>query len=127
MPLSARVDCVDDPPIVGLPQIEVPPPWLDARPPVANLADIAGVAAAVSLCPATGNRNVAAFESERLLLELTERPGKRLHINIRPHGVRRVDIKRAEGLLITIQRHRDGARVVCEAGARSWSGGRNGN
>ena len=127
MPLSARVDCVDDPPIVGLPQIEVPPPWLDARPPVANLADIAGVAAAVSLCPGTGDRNVAAFELERLLLELIERPGKRLHINIRPHGVRRVDIKRAESLLITIQRHRDGARVVCEAGARSWSGSRNGS
>lgn len=88
----------------------MPPSRLDTQRSIANLRDVAGIARAVSFCLSTSNRNVAAFEIERLLLELTERLGERPHVNARPDGVRRVRVKRAERVLIPVERGRDGAR-----------------
>jgi hypothetical protein len=121
--LSARVDRVNDPLVVGLPQREVPPPRLDPQRLVANLADVTGVARAVSFCPGTADRNITAFQIERLRLELIERSGERLDVHARPHCVRRIGIKRAEGVLIAIERHCNGARFRGERsrGSSAWS------
>jgi len=107
---SARVDRVDDPLIAGLPQREAPPPRLDTQRSVANLADVAGIAGADSFGPGTGHRDVAAFEIERLLFELIERLGESSDVDVRPHRVRRVGIKRAERVLIAIKCQSNGAR-----------------
>ena len=109
----------------------MPPPRLDTQRSVANFADIAGIAAAVGFCLNTSDGNVAGVELERLLLELIEGLRKRSHVNARPHCVRRTDVKRAESLLIAIERERDAARFRSDARgwSRTWSrhGSRNGS
>ena len=103
----------------------MPPPRLDTQRSVANFADVAGIAGAVSFRLSTGDRNVAAFELERLRFELIERLGKRPHVNARPHCVHRADVKRIEGVLIAVERERDGARFRGQTPgwSRTWSRG----
>ena len=105
----------------------MPPPRLDPQRSVANFTGVAGIAAAVSFCLSTSDRDVAAFELERLVLELIEGFRKRPHINARPHCVHRAGIKRAEGVLIAVERERDGARFRGQTAgwSRTWS--RNGS
>jgi len=123
--ISARVDRVDEPLIVGLSQPEVPSSRLDPQRSVTNLADVAGITGAVSFCAGTGDRNIAAFEIERLLVELIERLGERLDIDARPHRVRGVGIKRAEGVLVAIERQSNGPRFCRQGSHRRGARGRN--
>ena len=121
---STRVDRVDDPLIAGLPQRETPSTRLNTQRSVAYLAHIAGIAGADSCGLGTGNRNVAAFEIERLLFELIERLGERLDVDARPYGVCRVGIKRAERVLIAIERQSNAACFSGQASSRSCGGNR---
>jgi len=122
---SARVDRVDDPLIAGLPEREVPPPRLDAQRSAPNLGDVAGIAGADSFGPGTGHRDVAAFEIERLFVELIERLGECSDVDARPHRVRRVGIKRAERVLIAIECQSNGARFRSQASGRGCAGSSN--
>jgi hypothetical protein len=115
-----RVYCIDYPLIVKLPQPEVPVARLDPQGPVTYLADVTGISRTLSFRPSTGDVNVASFQSERLLVELIERPPERLHVDGRPHSMCCVCVKSAERLLIAIEHGRDGARLGFE---RRCSGG----